>query len=109
MGQDRARIRRMDLSEFLIARIAEQEERCKALLKSPALPHTLAVRRTLTVALADCAAKRAIIRQARWTGQRLEPVAGDVVSFPIGVLFTLAQPYADHPDYDPAWVMHAVG
>jgi len=65
--------------------------------------------------LAECKAKRAIIEQAQnateaekeyddyeWQGtvSRSEPWTGDAI------VYALAAVYADHPDYDPAWISH---
>lgn len=51
--------------------------------------------------LAECAAKRAIVN-----GFRPHPNArdlNDVHMFIHAAILPLAQPYADHPDFDPAW------
>lgn len=54
-------------------------------------------------ALAECKAKREIVRQARMSGVPLEPVVGDVITFEAGTLATLAVIYADRPGYQEAW------
>jgi len=53
--------------------------------------------------LAECAFKRHLIRQAQGSGQPLEPVIGDVISFPLGVLLAMAHVYAAHDDYRDEW------
>lgn len=60
--------------------------------------------------LADIAAKRAIVRHARHAQEAVEarlaeppgPVSGHVIAYR-DVVRQLAQPYAEHPDFDPAW------
>ena len=57
--------------------------------------------------LAECAAKRAIVEKAQRAdeafGRQINP-ATSAASFALTeVLCRLAAPYADHPDYDPAW------
>lgn len=76
----------MTLTEFLLARITEDEARLPALHGMP--PHGAA----LTRAYAECEAKRRIVDWARYA---LEPDA---------VLLALALPYADHPDYREVWL-----
>ena len=81
------------LTEFLLARTTEQEIRCRTLLETAEL--VPAVRRALSVALADCQAKRRIIEiQSR-------PFPGEDV--PSWELLALAYTYSDHPDWNPEW------
>jgi hypothetical protein len=47
----------------LNARLDTQEARCRALLESPNMPHTLAVRRTLREGIATVAALRAVLAE----------------------------------------------
>lgn len=83
------------LTEFLQARITEQEIRCRTLLDTYGmLPAP--VRRALRVSLADCTAKRQIIEV-----QALADLPGDEdVSWE---LMALAFVYADHPDWREDW------
>jgi hypothetical protein len=83
----------MTLTEFLLARIAEDEAVAREVARGPrGWGKTTARRR-----IADCEAKRRIIARlcdVEWTGSR---AVRDVV------LAELAVPYADHPDYRPEW------
>lgn len=52
--------------------------------------------------LADVAAKRRLVRWAmRWPMR--PPKASDGIAAEDYILLSLAQPDADHPDFDPAW------
>lgn len=53
--------------------------------------------------LAEVEAKRRIITEAEWLAENApaSPVVADYCA-PV-LLRLLAPPYADHPDYDPAW------
>lgn len=93
-----------DLTEFLLARIAEDEHRAK---QAWAGGH----RGTRWLGepdrqLAECEAKRKIIEAhpplfgGCETCHELD--AHDAYD-PCVTLRALAQPYADHPDFDPAW------
>jgi hypothetical protein len=93
----------MPLAEFLLARNAEQEERCRLLLDSDLLPHSLSVRRTLKIALAECEAKRQIIA---WLGSIAQAHIGANGEFSRDAdiaLRLLAAVYADHPQFQPEW------
>jgi hypothetical protein len=82
------------ISEFLQARITEQEIRCRTLLETAEL--SPAVRRALSVALVDCQAKRRII----------EVQVGyfpDDEAEPSWELMALAYTYSDHPDWRTEW------
>jgi hypothetical protein len=112
----------MTITEFLEARIAEDEAALKAVPVAAQqsddfdfggtddyLRFTMGYGR----AVAECAAKRAIIVRAQeateveqefddrvWAGagpERAEPWAGDAI------LFALAAVYKDHPDYQQEW------
>lgn len=93
------------ITEFLEARIAEDEARAN---------YYGALALGTTRVLAECAAKRAIIKQAQnatdaekefddyeWqdTVSRSEPYAGDAI------LYALAAVYADHQDYQQEWAL----
>jgi hypothetical protein len=81
------------LTEFLEARITEQEIRCRTLLETRELAP--AVRKALSVALADCQAKRRIIEvQFSYSPNEEEPS---------WELMALAQTYSDHPDWRTEW------
>ena len=91
------------LADFLLARIAEDEavaRRIAAVGSCEPAYHPARV-------LAECAAKRAIVEKAQRAdeafGRQINP-ATSAASFALTeVLCRLAAPYADHPDYDPAW------
>jgi hypothetical protein len=82
------------LTEFLLARITEQEIRCRTLLETQQL--TPAVHKALSVALRDCKAKRRIIDVQ--TGL----IPDDVDQFN-WELMALADVYSDHPDWREEW------
>lgn len=52
--------------------------------------------------LAECAAKREVIRIAGSIGGHFEPDAGRLAP---QILRALAQPYADHPSFDSRWAL----
>lgn len=54
-------------------------------------------------ALAECAAKKALIAACREDHEDSLTRNDDTVELATLVLYTLAQAYSDHPDYDPAW------
>lgn len=88
-----------DLTEFLLARIAEDERAAHRI----ALPLALTGAKGAVVGpgrvLAECEAKRRIVAEAnRFEGDD-DPGAHVLV----GVLELLALPYADHPDYREEW------
>jgi hypothetical protein len=94
----------MTLTDFLLARIAEDEDQARtfladnhaALLGAGADFRELAVSFVVRV-LAECEAKRRLIRWVQqWPLRPYPPSSID------GVLELLALPYADHPDYDKA-------
>lgn len=75
------------LAEFLLTRIGEDEVLARADADSPAR------------ALAECAARRRIVsRTGGWAD-----ADEDVQRAMHHIRLALAQPYADHPDFDPAW------
>ena len=105
----------MTIITFLLARIEEEEAEA---LNAPKMSDVYDVNRlafTATMrqkALAECAAKRAIIGLAKqaseveqefddyeWQGtvERSEPLTGDAI------LSALAAVYKDHPDYQQEW------
>lgn len=83
----------VSLTELMQARITEQEIRCRTLLETAEL--SPAVRRALSVALADCEAMRRIIEV-----QELALVDEPVATWE---LMALAFTYSDHPDCRRAW------
>jgi hypothetical protein len=110
----------MDLSEFLLARIGEDEEAAQAATPGPwearpywsaslddswasvpdIMPEPIDARDASHIArwdparvLAECAAKRRIVELVEPYVSRM---AGEVLEL-------LALPYAGHEDYDPAW------
>lgn len=113
----------MTLTDFLLARIAEDEERAEFVRRQnegpwnrPLEPWKLSWHDEYDLlciepsrALAECEAKRAIIdRCERDMVADGESVSGyDIVAHTDALardtLEFLALPYADHPDYDEAW------
>ena|SRR5690606_20281138 len=99
----------MTITEFLTARYDEEEAVARAALGSPRRNGKTHARRVL----ADIAAKRRLVELcATWRADGERHVAGrDAMSIAARtqaitaetVLRALAQPYADHPDFDPAW------
>lgn len=80
----------MTITEFLLARIAEDEELPRVTIGGARRAgKTLALRQ-----LAECEAKRAIVEYFRHAWPE---------SPPHYVHRTLAAVYADHPDYDRSW------
>jgi hypothetical protein len=79
------------LTEFLLARIAEDEK--DAYDADPQWPSSRV--------LAECAAKQWIVefRQEMWKHEPGERQIGD------GILTHLAMIYADHPDYQQDWAV----
>ena len=92
------------LADFLLARIAEDEavaRRIAAVGSCEPAYHPARV-------LAECAAKRAIVADLQKWDDATEADLGDdrFYGWLNGVEQAaqhLAAPYADHPDYDPAW------
>jgi hypothetical protein len=111
----------MTLSEFLHARIDDDERLARAaasLPSSPASPASRTVAGVVTVPdaarlLAECVAKRRIVELAyEATGydmtvdlERTSSARADSAIGFVGdrILEALALPYADHPDYDETW------
>lgn len=114
------------LTDFLLARIAEDEE----IARSAALPpwkhegyavanHTLIVetddvedaehiaRWDPTRVLAECEAKRRIVELHRSDigADPCDAHDASLASVDCDTLLALAQVYADHPDFDPAWTV----
>jgi hypothetical protein len=99
--------RTMTLTDFLLARIAEDEACADGLEWDDGNP----VHQTARV-LAECEAKRQIVEHADTVSsmdRQIESEWGTRSSVPwdedegIRLLRLLALPYADHPDYDPKW------
>jgi hypothetical protein len=84
--------RTMTLTDFLLARIAEDEACADGLEWDDGNP----VHQTARV-LAECEAKRQIVEACA------EVLAYDAEALPQDVLRFLALPYADHPDYREEW------
>jgi hypothetical protein len=118
----------VSLTEFLLARIAEDDARCRGMLlregrwgdgfRQWVIPHVLA----------ECEAKRQIIdmhtgaesvvrmldsldNTADPVGNTADPVALGIAQAALvtleAVLKSHAQVFADHPDYDQAWTFTA--
>ena len=90
----------MTITEFLLARIAEDEAVARAWRtridqgEIPILFHGVVIPDRV---LAECAAKRRIVEG--WRDEYHDT----------WVLMHLASVYADHPDYDPAWATDTPG
>lgn len=84
------------LTDFLLARIAE-DERIGRILQRSSLGEDRQIR-----LLADCEAKRRIVQ---WCGPRSHDAPGTAASTTTArfVLASLALPYADHPDFQEEW------
>jgi hypothetical protein len=104
----------MTIDEFLDARIAEDEAAAEAAIDGhfeASFPWTdVDVLRHIerwssARVLTECAAKRAIVRQLKsamddpWT---YEFMARDLAE---ETLFMMARPWAEHPDFSPAWTV----
>ena len=83
----------MTLTEFLNARVTEQEIRCRTLLETLTL--SPAVRGALGIALRDCRAKRQIIEVQTFDVADDEDLSWE--------LMALAYVYCDHPDWRKEW------
>jgi len=92
------------LTEFLLARIAEDEAvaRWGRLVDDPSDPDsaTKILRWDHARLIAECEAKRAVIAFANTS---TEYASGAALHQFRRILWALAQPYADHPDYLPEW------
>ena len=92
------------LTEFLLARIAEDEEQaeaCKVLGWVPAKKYGITVTDPTRI-LRECAAKRVLVGAAATYSPELEHGDNGEWAFD-GALRAIAAVYADHPDYQPAW------
>ena len=95
----------MNITEFLEARIAEDEERaetCRELGWFPAPKYGVTTFSHVRV-LAECAAKRAIISECRQSTLSDLDGGEDDQPAPMWVARALAAVYADHPDYQQEW------
>jgi len=106
-----------DLTEFLLARIADDEALVHTAIEQHWAWRTMsgivvADRRSFPErALAECEAKRRIVQQSAWTGPKetlrdrlFGPAADEAYQQGLkAAMRLLAVPYADHPDYDEAW------
>jgi len=106
----------MTLTEFLLARIAEDEYRAKSLAHAPSMPQGMSVRKHFRLNVAECEAKRRIVtlwQTAALTEAHEDEAPSDYPESYVraveqtvtmeAVLHALALPYADHPDYLPEW------
>lgn len=98
------------LTEFLLARIAEDEVKIHGDWSEGRGMHIITEEMHGRM-LAECAAKRRIIElRYSWNlqaEQMTEPPFGPIFQVQVNtadaILRTLAMPYAEHPDYDEAW------
>lgn len=95
----------MTLTEFLLARLAEDEESV-SLFGSPPRQTGLEDADPARV-LADVEAKRRIVERCRWADESRswenDYDMFDAGEQAFGTLLDLARPYADHLDFDPSW------
>ena len=90
----------MNITEFLLARIAEDELRARSLLANTQEGYD--INEYAERMIAECAAKRAII--AGIIPER-DPQTGNPDYDPLWVIRELAAVYASHPDYQEAWAL----
>lgn len=90
----------MTLADFLLARIAEDEAWARESLPPGAVDYDVPGRYERV--LAECDAKRRIVEHEA-PGPRNQQHGAIKWEFVPPVLRILALPYADHPDFDPAW------
>jgi hypothetical protein len=102
----------VNLTEFLLARIAEDESLARAQLAAGRQHGTSWDYNDPRRCLAECEAKRQIVEHADTVSsmdRQIESEWGTRSSVPwdedegIRLLRLLALPYADHPDYDQTW------
>lgn len=99
-----------DLADFLLARIAEDEQVAHAAdeqgwewrtREGVLLADGLTAKARI---LAGCAARRRIVEKwLRWQGAHLEQWDTAFAAGLEDAVHLLAAPYADHPDYDARW------
>lgn len=89
----------MNITDFLLARIQEDEKRA-----SYYGPLAMGADR----ALAECAAKRAIIKACRTDHEDSIANGDDVLEVSSEVLYALAAVYKGHPNYQEDWAPDAV-
>jgi len=88
-----------DLTGFLLARIAEDEEEARTPVRSDGQ-----IARFQARVLAECEAKRRIVERWRlYSDAEYPDYEGGYSSAMDDVLALLALPYADHPDYEEQW------
>lgn len=89
------------LTDFLLARIAEDEGRCRDLIRReppmegarPGVCHPVRM-------LAECEAKLRILGMLWYPGETGEPIVREYARL---TLELMARPYAGHPDYRDEW------
>lgn len=98
----------MTLTEFLLARIAEDEAVARSASEAEitTVSHEHIARWNPPRVLAECEAKRRIIQIAE-QGCECQASATAVGNpfWDIATLHALAMPYADHPDYQQEWAL----
>ncbi len=95
----------MTLTEFLLARIAEDEAGARQGQRHGGVQAAVCTR-----VLAECEAKRRIVElhadggRNAWIGDRfVNWCTADKATWPCQTLRLLALPYTDHPGFDPVW------
>lgn len=91
----------MNITDFLAARIAEDEAEARKYQRYEDQILETAGWFDPSRVLAECASKRALLTLFR-TGAKFEVSAGGETGW-ISPLTILAIPYRGHPDYDPEW------
>lgn len=91
------------LTDFLLARIAEDEERAREFVQYEDDVYETAGWLSPTRVLAECDAKRRIVELAVAADEAMDPPTTLILADE--VLLALAHVYADHPDFDPAWAI----
>lgn len=101
----------MTITEFLNAR-CDEEERDWRVVACRDVDYQIGGRSVAPMMLADIAAKRAIVEVFEEAARDVDAIDYDygaddedwgAVSLLRDVLRLLAQPYAEHADFDPAW------
>lgn len=105
----------MTITEFLEARLDERERELRRLVESISKAAGVAfaveggtVEWSVERELADITAKRAVVALHRSNTEgdmctMCTETGPEAQGWPCDTMHFLAQPYADHPDFDPAW------
>ena len=96
----------MTLVKFLLARIAEDESVARDAAESEihTVEHEMQERWSPERVLAECEAKRRIVKESAYELNRRPPSPRAATAARVTLLL-LALPYADHPDYQQEWAL----